>query len=1009
MEFYINLEKGRINTAKLVKRPVQVRGKNGKVYTRMQWVDPKTGMPVSKESHADVQDNTPHHRTQKEHIDAHMKKMSKEEKYHHIQKHGITWKRNDHEAIDHKNAMMALKDHFYKNPHLVGAEHLPTEHDAGKTLDGTDKVNDFANKYKKHPELLYKMMHHLGVTDDHVDPRTVDGQQHTSKGGNGKGDIMHMKNMMALKRHLKENPHHVDEMINHPEFGKPHGSSSASVATAPKPKKAPTQSKAQTGGNTIKGILDTMSSEDKYAICKRLGIAEGDPRLDPSIDSKMAPIHHMKAMMALRKEIEKDPSLLNIDPNTGGISDDEKKRLESLKGKDKDSHEASEFLKRASRELKLKWAEEFDHHDHMKSRPTSDHEHIDNMHKISALKKILTDDPSLMEGLQDELEHEELMNLKIGNKMMGKILRQVAGLKGIGDVVAGYDKGKEWEFGEASTAMIQEDDEGEPILSIVDAGKDGTEYNELVFPLKDIKKFIDGLSGDAKVEPKEVPLHKKMPNDIWKALDEDFDKHYTKEVGNALKANIYQLWDANNRGTYLYGMCQKSSAYIDKSTLAKVLTDLGADVRTDDPARVLMNDNFRKIIYAHKIEKTKTKNATDYLEHDNMNRYRDTYVLHESAKHWTPDERAEARKDFIDQTTHIDDLHHYADGDDRKVKIISHLHKALEHVPFDLFTDVIAHGCKFSFSKTYGGKKHWGNHYNPVSGITFDHGFIDDKHSLMNSTHPMWHRPADRPVPGRPNARYGAHPFSDTVAHEFAHAIDNFFSGKGLNDYNQWEGNQHAEKYAKNHINAISNSYRAAVNKSNPEGLMGMAKGNGGYLLHLDEWMSSYEGRIYDGDYYGQNPPAVTKNSTGSLKDANWEHEAGQIGLEHWSENVSRMANALNAFQMYMKDTGDTGIDLDGWAKLMHTQFTGSGYGDDSTKGSASYSSNRFKPRNDNPSQAYGYLYHTMKQRHPELHKAIKEILFRPDFVGDKSVAGPIERSAKQDHVRKSVDLIINL
>ncbi|WP_206666509.1 hypothetical protein, partial [Xylella fastidiosa] len=47
---YIDLIKGsktgrRLNTSKLVKRPVQVKGKNGKVHTRMQWVDPSMDQP----------------------------------------------------------------------------------------------------------------------------------------------------------------------------------------------------------------------------------------------------------------------------------------------------------------------------------------------------------------------------------------------------------------------------------------------------------------------------------------------------------------------------------------------------------------------------------------------------------------------------------------------------------------------------------------------------------------------------------------------------------------------------------------------------------------------------------------------------------------------------------------------------------------------------------------------------------------------------------------------------
>jgi hypothetical protein len=49
MELYLDLNKSMLNFAKLVKKQVQVRGKNGKVFTRMQWVSPgeaSSGMGV---------------------------------------------------------------------------------------------------------------------------------------------------------------------------------------------------------------------------------------------------------------------------------------------------------------------------------------------------------------------------------------------------------------------------------------------------------------------------------------------------------------------------------------------------------------------------------------------------------------------------------------------------------------------------------------------------------------------------------------------------------------------------------------------------------------------------------------------------------------------------------------------------------------------------------------------------------------------------------------------------
>lgn len=44
----IDISKGQINTAKLVKRAVQVKGKNGQVFTRMQWVDPHDKEAMAK-------------------------------------------------------------------------------------------------------------------------------------------------------------------------------------------------------------------------------------------------------------------------------------------------------------------------------------------------------------------------------------------------------------------------------------------------------------------------------------------------------------------------------------------------------------------------------------------------------------------------------------------------------------------------------------------------------------------------------------------------------------------------------------------------------------------------------------------------------------------------------------------------------------------------------------------------------------------------------------------------
>jgi len=60
MEFYIDLFKA-IDMSKLVKKPVQVHGHNGHIFTRMQWVDPETGKPISEEHHGEGPDPHEHH------------------------------------------------------------------------------------------------------------------------------------------------------------------------------------------------------------------------------------------------------------------------------------------------------------------------------------------------------------------------------------------------------------------------------------------------------------------------------------------------------------------------------------------------------------------------------------------------------------------------------------------------------------------------------------------------------------------------------------------------------------------------------------------------------------------------------------------------------------------------------------------------------------------------------------------------------------------------------------
>jgi hypothetical protein len=1019
MELYIDLEKGRLNTAKLVKRPVQVRGKDGKIYTRMQWVDPHSGEPVNNQRSLKLENEKeqPKFRSQKEYIDHYVKNLSRDEKYHLIDKHGIKWERNHHEAIDHKNAVMALKEHLYKNPHLVGVEHLPKEPDGSKTPEGTDRIDEWLKKYKNHPELLYRMMHHAGVLDDPTDPRTVPEWGPKDKGGNGTAPIRHMRNMMTFKKHLKENPHLMDLYDSHEEFGLPN-TKTGSKSHKPEPK---VKSKAQEGGNTIHGILKNMSSEELYALMKRLGIADRDPRTVPEWGPKdkggngTAPIRHMRNMMALKKAIERDPSILNLDEN-GDLSEQEKERLASLSGKEKLSHDVDEFLKGVDRKLVLAWADTYDWHDHMKNRIKSDHEHIDNMHKISALKKIIMDNPHLMEEgpMKEEFDTDRLLKTKIKNKEMQKILREVVGLKGVGDVKQA-EKGVEWSFGVASFARIDKDQDGKAVLSVVDAGKDGSGWDEYVFPMEDVVKYLEKIRNgkQAKLKSKEVPLHKKSPAEMWKAIEEDFDKNYTHEVGEELKDEIgmlYRTHGFDNVDAFLKELPVKVSG----DTFRKLLDKYGvlynhSQIYTDGEA-------WKEVVYKSLVEKTKTKNASEYLVIKPGTDEVDTWVLHQSAKHWSPEERAQARKELIHRQVHIEDEDGFEDKEHRRVKLVDHIHQALEFVPFDLMTDVLCSGkgVKLKFMKTgEDGGEHYGNYFGyRVDGpvIYFDHRYVKDD-SVLKASHPLDHTPKPRLLGISRKLIYSA--FADTCAHEFAHAIDHFLSGS-IGTYLTWD-NPIGRKYAEGHTDAVIRSYKASVERSNPKKYLGAARnGNTRYFWHLDEWISSYEGRIYNRRYTDPSlmDNYIGRDENGQLLDKAWDTETDERGLEHWSENTSRYANAFHAYRRWREETGNTSTSMDSWARQMYEKFMDMGYGDDSNKQIDGKLLARYTAGiRTNPIEGYGYLWHRMKQVHPELHGSLNAIFGRGDFVDKDDVANRKELFERGDYTRKSEEpkLIIEL
>lgn len=1027
MSLYIDLTKGQLNRAKLVQRRTMVRGQNGKIYYRMQWVDPKTGQPVSnnRPSEVEQQPNT-HQMTQKEFIDKHVKNLPRSEKYKELERHGIEWEHHEHPKRDHMNAVMALKEHYYKHPHLVGAEHLPKEDD-GLRPDGIDGINSFLDDYKNHPDLLYDMMRHYGIIGaDEPDPRTVEGQQSKKNGGNGMGAIKHMRNAMALKKFFKTNPGKLDEagaLFNidaNVSGNEPIGETPPKISKPAPPKPESAKTIAEKGGNTIKGVLDSMPREQKYNLCKKLGIADGDPLLDPTVSDKMKPIKHLRNMMELRKAIEKDPHVLFENPD-GELTREEKERISNLEGKEKLKQEVKDFMYGASKKLKEKWAEEYADHDEMKNRKTNKDANIDYMHKMEALNKILMKDPSIMDKLKPEAEKEQLLNMKIGNKNMQKVLAHLVGLSGVGDIMNGFDKGRSWEFWIDSTAEITKDRKGNPILSVVETGKDGDHFNEIEIPMQKVKDFLDKVSNGEIIDsrgrkPKDTtPLHEKDLSTILETLSGDeFGRNFTPEVQDIIKKEFSKMWIASGKSSSMKDILSKSTnSKFSQKILRRAMRHWKVPLTgANENMRIKTNtDNFKRIVYGHLVEKTKTKNVMDYLQTDSMGRKTDTWVLHESAKQWTPDERAEARKEFLHNNTHIDDLDKYDNGEDRSVKFNSHLHKSLEMVPFDLLTDVLANGTKFKVSKldAEGKPLHRNAFRSDENTIYLDHGYVDDEQSLMSSDHPLFHIPKPRQIdPNDPIRRYNFFPLSDTAAHEFAHAIDNYLSG-GQGQHYKWDKTEQGRKYAGKNARVVPISYNETVGKTNKGRviLQGGTKSDP-YLFHADSWISSYEGRIYDKRYYDDPKSMMKPDKTGAMVDEGWTDKTVDKGIEHWSENVSRVFNAVHAYQMWKQSTGNTHANIDDWSSKMHSEYKRMGFGDDSTK-LGSYNRDFYRAMKRYPQQAYGYMYKAVQEKYPRLFDGIRDILLRSDFLDSDEPGDVISRSEQGDYTRKSLELTIQI
>lgn len=906
-ELVIDLSKATLNTAKLVRRPVQVKGKNGKVFTRMQWVDPRTGEPVSHSGHhVDAEEPM----TKKKFIDEKIKNMSTEEKYSLMDKHNIKHDHNPHPSIDHKNKVVALKNHMYKNPHLMGASHLPddTEH----TPDGTNKVNDWINQFSKDDPKLYELLKKFGIAD--TDPR------HNTQ--DKSAPIKHMHNMMKLKAYLKDNPHVMEDEGNQ-SAGKP----------APKPDSKKPSTVAERGGNTISGVLKTMSDDELYTLMRTHGISTTDPRLDK--DDKSAPIKHMHNMMKLKKLIEQDPTILN---RLGVIVPDEEKPKTP-------SEEGSKFISGLSKEMKLDLIKRYKDHPTMKGRSHSSDTNIDYMHSVTALKKLFTEEPDLMDAHRKDAENEHLMSYKVGNKAMAKVLRAALGLKGVGDVKS-IEDGVEWAY---ATGFVrrEKDNEGTPILSVVDQGKDGDKWDEHVVTMADAKKILEG--GEAtEPEPPKVPLHEQPLSVISQKLDEDFKGNYTHEVGKVLSPHCMDIWQNMSRS---YDPSVYANVLgIKTDTFNHLLHAWGSGL--DETGSVPVDSrNFKKFIYDSKIGKY-DNNGNDFI-FKGEGGFVDPFPLHESARSWSDEDRTSARKDLIHSSIEVpeEDRIGTHEHEERVDKLKHHIHSSLSHVPFDLFTHIMANGCRIRFPTVdVLGRPLTNSHFATAhNAIEMNHKYY--KSNMLYNDHVQEHQPG------------GSYTMSNVMSHEFSHAMDNFLS-KG-NGYSQWD-NELGRKYVdEKHLNCIADSYRKSVENSNPDKIIGKSSANG-YLFHRDNWISSYEGRIYDSTYYLPHQVKHKILADGQMVDRAFAPGKNSTGVEHWAENSARYSEARIAHQKWCEDNGN--VPFDKWCDKGHYrhQYPSTSVGD--------YTPN-------DAEMAWAYV--EMKKRYPGLHSAMTQMLDRGDFRED--------------------------
>lgn len=1047
MKLIIDLEKAQLNRGKLVLRRVLVRGKDGKIFTRNQWVNPeqeqkqqRTSSNQQEEVNHRVQQEEPVQKTKKEHIDEFVKKMSTEDKQKFVDEHGIEYKRNEHPAIDHKNKVVAIKQHLHNNPHLAGAENLPDNREATDkeikhrtAMDFIEKFTKGKDKEKMRP-YLHQIIHDEGIIPNHRNSAKL-GLQDRPEDPNEymdpkKAPIHHMHRLSILKEHLMNNPHRIKEIMNSEKYHHlfsdddrdGHDIARQPDAVKDKPKVEPKVEppKQVSGSMSMKDAMKTLDRDNMYAFMKKHGIAESDPKNDDSIKAGMKPIAHMRNVEALKRYLADNPDKLG-ELGLGDVDlNDLDKHASDSKGtvpKKKDvappddhSAKVEHMFDKMSRESKEELVDLLRNHPLVDSSRMGQDGEMGYRKALGEIKRLLKEHPEVFKEHEKEISDYYLIdttkpNVREVTRFLKEYMNMHDGLKNGERVMVDSDMGG-WVWYIDNTAQITRNEQGEPILSIVDAGHDGSEFNELEVPLQDFRDFLDKLrsKGDSKepvVEKKpDLPLAQQGASNIYSELSKDISK-LTPEVANALRTDIGKTWEKLGY-TLDVNRLALGSGKGPVDMYKAVLKELGVplDMHGNIDKKFYNTDEGKSLMYGHKIEKTKKSNSLSLVInnkiHDN-----DTWLLHESAKHWTPEERQESRQEFVSNYTMIDDRKLASIGRDKdrvqnvKKNVSRLIREASSFIPYDMFTDMHAQGyVNYKFGADSNGSSY--NHFNRI--LEVNHNFLNNLEGINDNTRL-------RDIGGRYRhgmAMYETTHFADTIAHELAHAIDHYLSSNpktkpvyGDPGFLTWGETENSKKYLNSlgvNPNLVKDSYMKAVTSSNPSAIYVKAiNGNVPYIMHLDEFITAYEGRVYDTSL----PMPESGERREDTEMAQNRKANGLIGLEHWAENVSRMVNAVMAHKEYVKDTGDN-IDLDTWAEKMYNdsqianrRASRASVTGDLTKDTAD---SRLSSYGELGEKLFGKAYHIMKQKHPDLVDGINKLLLRDDFINSK-----VEKSEKPE------------